>query len=66
MTPSKKNKAEPKSYIYVPGNARLNPGAIESGPPTTIYEKRKVILRRDDVVKQVTKRRTEPDAESDS
>ena len=45
-----------KSYIYVPGRARLNIRNVQDDPPITLYEKHRAVLRRDDVKEQVTKR----------
>ena len=66
MNHRKKIQAMPKAYIYVPGEAKLNIDNVQAGPPTTTYDKRQALLRREDVIKKVTKRRTEPDANPDN
>lgn len=65
MEDREKDNAEPKAYIYVPGQARLNIKNIQEDPPKTKYDKRKAVLRREDVIDQVTKRKTELDANTD-
>jgi len=66
MTNEKETTSTPKSYIYVPGKARLSLNNNQIGPPDTEYEDRKVILCRDDVIQKITKRSTEPNDTSDN
>ena len=51
----KNSKKKDKKYLaYIPPDARINSGTEDAPPPKTEYDKRKKLLRREEV-KNLTK-----------
>lgn len=49
---------ESNPFVYIPENAKINIKESNLPPPKTKYDKRQVVLQREEVKKQITKRDT--------
>ena len=47
---------ESKPVVYIPMDAKINLKDSPMPPPPTVYEKRKAIIPREEIKKQITKR----------
>jgi hypothetical protein len=51
-------EAESKPLVYIPPDAKINIKDNNLPPPKTKYDKRQVILSREEIKEKVTKRET--------
>jgi hypothetical protein len=51
-------EAEPKPLVYIPPNAKINVKNDKLSPPKTKYDKRQVVLSREEIKDKITKRDT--------